>query len=83
MASIDLTVVVVVVAAGGHAQIVVTAEIVALKDEFGHLRLKAGVYTPGQIDVPWTAAIKADFFKWLESRPNRPPIPRDQIEKHL
>ena len=60
-----------------------TAEIVALKDEFGHMRLKQGVYTPGQIDVPWTAPIKADFFKWLESRPDKPPIPIEQIEKQL
>jgi hypothetical protein len=64
-------------------EVVVTAEIVALKDEFGHQRLKEGVYTPGQIDVPWTAPIKADFFKWLESRPNNPPIPRSEIEKQL
>lgn len=46
-------------------EVVVTAEIVALKDEFGHIRLREGVYTPGQIDVKWTAPIKADFFKWL------------------
>jgi regulator of RNase E activity RraA len=64
-------------------EVVVTAEIVALKDEFGHLRLKEGVYTPGQIDVPWTAPIKADFFKWLQDRPNRPPIPIERIEKQL
>jgi regulator of RNase E activity RraA len=64
-------------------EVVVSAEIVALKDEFGHTRLREGVYTPGQIDIPWTAPIKADFFKWLESRPNKPPIPAQEIEKHL
>jgi regulator of RNase E activity RraA len=74
---------VIVIPAHLAEEVVITAEIVALKDEFGHLRLKEGVYTPGQIDVPWTEPIKADFFKWLETRPNRPPIPRDQIEKHL
>jgi 4-hydroxy-4-methyl-2-oxoglutarate aldolase len=63
--------------------VVVTAEIVALKDEFGHLRLREGVYTPGQIDVRWTEPIKADFFKWLQSRPDKPPIPEKEIEKHL
>jgi hypothetical protein len=63
--------------------VVVTAEIVALKDEFGHARLRAGVYTPGQIDVPWTEPIKADFFQWLHARPDRPPIPDQEIEKHL
>ncbi|MBI3466575.1 MAG: RraA family protein [Planctomycetes bacterium] len=64
-------------------EVVETAEIIALKDEFGHARLKAGVYTPGQIDTRWTEAIKADFFKWLKSRPEKPPISRDEIEKHL
>jgi regulator of RNase E activity RraA len=64
-------------------EVVVTAEIVGLKDEFGHLRLKEGVYTPGQIDVRWTAPIKDDFFKWLDSRPVRPPIPRERVEKEL
>jgi regulator of RNase E activity RraA len=64
-------------------EVVVTAEIVALKDDFGHARLREGIYTPGQIDIPWTAPIKADFFKWLESRPDKPPIPVKEIEKHL
>ncbi len=74
---------VIVIPAQLAEDVVVTAEIVALKDEFGHLRLKEGVYTPGQIDVPWTAPIKADFFKWLQARPNRPPIPIERIEKQL
>ena len=69
---------VIVIPAHLTEEVVVTAEIVALKDEFGHLRLKEGVYTPGQIDVPWTPPIKADFFKWLESRPNKPPIPPER-----
>jgi hypothetical protein len=74
---------VIVIPAHLTEEVVVTAEIVGLKDEFGHTRLKEGVYTPGQIDVPWTAPIKADFFKWLRSRPERPPISDEQIEKHL
>jgi regulator of RNase E activity RraA len=64
-------------------EVVVTSEVVRLKDEFGHLRLKEGVYTPGQIDVPWTDSIKADFFKWLDARPSKPPISRALIEKRL
>jgi regulator of RNase E activity RraA len=63
--------------------VVETSEIVRLKDAFGHERLKAGVYTPGQIDVKWTEAIKDDFFRWLESRPDKPPISREGIEPHL
>ena len=74
---------VIVIPAHLAEKVVVTAEIVALKDEFGHERLRSGVYTPGQIDVPWTEPIKADFFKWLESRPNKPPISKELIEKQL
>ena len=48
-----------------------------------HERLRSGIYTPGQIDVPWTDPIKADFFKWLDARPSKPPISRDLIEKQL
>ncbi|HXG10735.1 MAG TPA: hypothetical protein VNK04_13340 [Gemmataceae bacterium] len=64
-------------------EVVVTAEIIHLKDEFGHTRLREGVYTPGQIDTRWTDEIKADFFRWLKSRKNNPPIPLEVIEKHL
>jgi regulator of RNase E activity RraA len=64
-------------------EVVVTAEIIALKDEFGHIRLREGIYTPGQIDIRWTEPIKTDFFKWLESRPDKPPIPVKEVEKHL
>jgi 4-hydroxy-4-methyl-2-oxoglutarate aldolase len=74
---------VIVIPAHLAEKVVVTAEIVALKDEFGHERLRSGVYTPGQIDVPWTDPIKADFFKWLESRPSKPPISKELIEKQL
>ncbi len=74
---------VVVIPAHLAETVVVTAEVVALKDEFGHARLRAGVYTPGQIDIPWTAPIKADFYKWLESRPEKPKVPNSEIEKHL
>ena len=46
-------------------------------------RLREGVYTPGQIDVRWTEPIKIDFFKWLHSRPDKSPIPDQEIAKHL
>ena len=74
---------VVVIPAHLAETVVVTAEIIHLKDEFGHLRLREGVYTPGQIDVKWTDPIKADFFKWLKARKDNPPIPFEVIEKHL
>jgi regulator of RNase E activity RraA len=64
-------------------EVVVTSEIISLKDEFGHMRLREGTYTPGQIDSKWTDAIKADFFKWLDARKERPPISKAEIEKQL
>jgi regulator of RNase E activity RraA len=74
---------VIVIPAHLAEEVVVTAEIIHLKDAFGHTRLREGVYTPGQIDARWTDAIKADFFKWLEQRKDKPPIPLKEIEKHL
>jgi 4-hydroxy-4-methyl-2-oxoglutarate aldolase len=74
---------VIVIPAHLAEEIVVTSEVVKLKDEFGHLRLRAGTYTPGQIDVPWTDAIKVDFFKWMEARPEKPAVSRAEIEKRL
>src|SRR5262245_15654254 len=64
-------------------EVVSTGEIMAIKDEFGHMRLREGKYTPGQIDSKWSDAIKADFFEWYKSRKNNPSIPLAEIEKHL
>ena len=42
-----------------------------------------GVYTPGQIDVPWTDADQGRLLQ-VAPRPHRkPPIPDAEIEKHL
>ena len=64
-------------------RVVVTAEVVALKDRFGHQRLREGAYTPGQIDRAWTPDIKADFLKWFEALPDKPPLSREEFEKRL
>ena len=53
--------------------VVLNAEFIALRDAFGHQRLREGKYTPGQIDTQWTADIKADFLKWLDENPSRLP----------
>jgi regulator of RNase E activity RraA len=36
-------------------EVVLNAEFIALRDAFGHQRLREGKYTPGQIDTQWTA----------------------------
>ncbi|HET9280225.1 MAG TPA: RraA family protein, partial [Flavitalea sp.] len=44
-------------------ELVMNAEFVALRDDFGHQRLREGKYTPGQIDQQWTDDIKKDFLQ--------------------
>lgn len=48
-------------------KVVKAGELVQLKDQFGHQRLKEGKYTPGQIDGKWTAEIDADFAEWRKT----------------
>jgi regulator of RNase E activity RraA len=64
-------------------QVVRTSEITRLRDMFGHARLRTGVYTAGQIDSTWTAAIEADFTGWLRENIDRLPVSRPQIEDIL
>ena len=64
-------------------QVVRTSEITRLRDEFGHARLRAGVYTAGQIDGRWADAIEADFTQWLRQNIDRLPVARPQIEEIL
>jgi regulator of RNase E activity RraA len=64
-------------------QVVRSSEITRLRDEFGHARLRARVYTAGQIDGRWTDAIEADFTQWLRQNIDRLPVARAQIEEIL
>jgi 4-hydroxy-4-methyl-2-oxoglutarate aldolase len=66
-------------------QVVVTAEIVGLRDEFVHERVRARVYTPGQVDARWTPEIEADFLTWLQQgdRIRRLPVPIEEMQRYL
>ncbi len=64
-------------------EVVETAEIVALRDMFGHQRLREGTYTPGQIDAQWSNEIREDFFGWLEANIDTLPVPRSRIQQIL
>ncbi|MCB0144368.1 MAG: hypothetical protein KDE50_31065 [Caldilineaceae bacterium] len=46
-------------------EVVERSEAIALKDQFGHLRLRQGRYTPGEIDRAWPPEIEADFQQWI------------------
>jgi regulator of RNase E activity RraA len=60
-----------------------TGELVQLRDMFGFERIKAGVYTPGQIDQRWSDAMEKDFSKWLNDHIDKLPVPREQIQEIL
>lgn len=64
-------------------EVVETAEIVMLRDAFGHQRLREGTYTPGQIDSRWTEEIQRDFYGWLEANIDTLPVPRSRIQEIL
>ncbi len=63
--------------------IVIQAEFIALRDQFGHQRLREGKYTPGQIDQQWTDDIKKDFLKWLDSNPDKLPMTRQELDAYM
>ena len=64
-------------------RVVQSSEITRLRDAFGHTRLRAGVYTAGQIDGRWSDAIEADFTQWLRQNIDGLPVGREQIEQIL
>jgi len=64
-------------------KVVKTAEIVHLRDKFGHQRLAEKKYTPGQIDTKWTDEIEKDFSKWLNDHINELPVPKEDIQEYL
>lgn len=38
-----------------------------LRDQWGHMVLREGKYTPGQIDTRWTEQMQAEFETWAEA----------------
>ena len=64
-------------------ELVITSEVTALRDEFGHLRLREGKYKPGQIDSQWTDDIRKDFINWLNNYPGKLPMTRQELDSYL
>ncbi len=64
-------------------KVVVTSEVVRLRDLFGITRLKEGKYTPGQIDNKWSEEIEKDFSDWLRSHIDELPVPKEQVKELL
>lgn len=64
-------------------EVVINAEFIQLRDKFAITRLKAGVYTPGQVDTAWTDAIKKDFLQWVKENPGLVPLTMEELEKFM
>ena len=64
-------------------KVVSTSEFIGLRDKFGHAMLKAGTYSPGQIDSQWTEEIKNAFLKWLEQHPDLSKLTRAQLDEFM
>lgn len=63
--------------------LVLTSEVTALRDEFGHQRLREKKYLAGQIDSEWTEEIKNDFLKWLSNYPGKLPMSKAELDNYL
>ncbi|WP_067032255.1 RraA family protein [Allomuricauda sp. CP2A] len=66
------------------SELVISSEVVALRDEFGFQRLREKTYTAGQIDTRWTDEIKADFLNWLKNYPDsKLPMTRKELNDYI
>ena len=64
-------------------ELVLTSEVTALRDQFGHQRLREKKYLAGQIDSKWTEEIKADFLTWVSNYPGKLPMTRKELDDYL
>ena len=63
--------------------LVITSEVTALRDEFGHQRLREKKYLAGEIDSEWTEGIKKDFLNWLNNYPGKLPMTKKELDDYL
>jgi regulator of RNase E activity RraA len=63
--------------------LVINAEVTALRDEFGHQRLIEKKYLAGQIDSQWTDEIKKDFMDWLKKYPGKLPMTQQELDNYF
>ena len=64
-------------------ELVITSEVTALRDQFGHQRLREGKYKPGQIDSMWSEEIRKDFMNWLENYPGELPMTKEELDNYF
>jgi len=64
-------------------ELVITGEVTALSDEFGHQRLREGKYKPGEIDSKWSEEINKDFRNWLNNYHGKLPMTKKELDDYL
>ena len=64
-------------------ELVITSEVTALRDQFGHQRLREKKYLAGEIDSEWSEAIKKDFLNWLNNYPGKLPMTKMELDEYL
>lgn len=64
-------------------ELLLTSEVTALRDQFGHQRLREKKYLAGQIDSEWSEEIKKDFLEWLKNFPGKLPMTKEELDKYL
>ncbi|WP_031428307.1 RraA family protein [Flavimarina sp. Hel_I_48] len=66
------------------SELVLSSEIVGLRDLFGFQRLREKKYTAGQIDTKWTQEINTDFENWLKAYPDtKLPMTRKELTDYM
>ncbi|HBH83215.1 MAG TPA: dimethylmenaquinone methyltransferase [Bacteroidales bacterium] len=63
--------------------LLINAEVTALRDQFGHQRLKEKKYLAGEIDSEWTDEIKKDFMDWLKKYPGKLPMTQKELDDYF
>jgi 4-hydroxy-4-methyl-2-oxoglutarate aldolase len=64
------------------ADLVINAEFIMLRDQFGIQRLKEGKYTAGAIDSKWSEDIVKDFLDWVNKKQDLP-MSREELNNFL
>lgn len=64
-------------------KVVMTAEFITLRDQFGQQMLREGTYTSGQIDSEWTGEIREHFLQWLNRHEAELPMSRERLDEFM
>jgi 4-hydroxy-4-methyl-2-oxoglutarate aldolase len=64
------------------ADLVINAEFIMLRDQFGIQRLKEGKYTAGEVDSKWSDVIVKDFLDWVNKKQDLP-MSRQELDTFL